>query len=257
MPRVDWEPRAMRYSMCFFPLIGLVIGLIIWGWLALAAWLDLGVLLRATGVLLVSLAVTGGIHMDGFADVVDAQSSHAEPERKRQILKDPHTGAFAIIGVAAYLLAYVALASELVAAPAGAGGAAAGAAAPGLPIPASWLLLCCLPWMSRCVAGLASVAFPRSSKGGMLAAFGGSADKKVTFAVLLAAWALGAAVMLAADHLVGGLVCASDLVVLAWLHRFARKEFGGMSGDLAGFLLQLSELVMLAVLVFATKVVML
>ena len=63
MPRVDWEPRAMRYSMCFFPLIGLVIGLIIWGWLALAAWLDLGVLLRATGVLLVSLAVTGGIHM--------------------------------------------------------------------------------------------------------------------------------------------------------------------------------------------------
>ena len=60
-----------------------------------------------------------------------------------------------------------------------------------------------------------------------------------------------------ADHLVGGLVCASDLVVLAWLHRFARKEFGGMSGDLAGFLLQLSELVMLAVLVFATKVVML
>ena len=107
MPRVDWEPRAMRYSMCFFPLIGLVIGLIIWGWLALAAWLDLGVLLRATGVLLVSLAVTGGIHMDGFADVVDAQSSHAEPERKRQILKDPHTGAFAIIGVAAYLLAYL------------------------------------------------------------------------------------------------------------------------------------------------------
>ena len=127
MPRVDWEPRAMRYSMCFFPLIGLVIGLIIWGWLALAAWLDLGVLLRATGVLLVSLAVTGGIHMDGFADVVDAQSSHAEPERKRQILKDPHTGAFAIIGVAAYLLAYVALASELVAAPAGAGAPAAGA----------------------------------------------------------------------------------------------------------------------------------
>lgn len=239
MPRVDWEPRAMRYSMCFFPLIGLVVGLLAWGWLSLCAWLGFGDLLRATGVPLIAVAVTGGIHMDGFADVVDAQSSHAESERKRAIMKDPHVGAFAVIGVAFYLLLYVALASELVDAR------------------ASWPLLCCLPWMSRCTSGLASVAFPRSGREGMLAAFGDSADKKASLVALLAEWVLGAAFLLHLSLPVGAVMCAMDLLTLVGMHRFARTQFGGMSGDLAGFLLQVAELTMLAGLAIAAKVVML
>ncbi|MGM3109725.1 adenosylcobinamide-GDP ribazoletransferase, partial [Bacillus cereus group sp. BC307] len=42
---------------------------------------------------------------------------------------------------------------------------------------------------------------------------------------------------------------------LAVLHPFARRNFGGMSGDLAGFFLQACELVMLACIVFAAKAV--
>ena len=95
MPRVDWREQSMRYCMCFFPLIGLVIGLCLWVWAWLCGALGFGSVLRGAGIALLPLAVTGGIHMDGFADVVDAQSSHAEPDRKRQILKDPHTGAWA------------------------------------------------------------------------------------------------------------------------------------------------------------------
>lgn len=238
MPGVDWEPDAMRYSLCFLPLVGLVVGLLTWGWLALSAWLGLGALLRATGVLLVSLAVTGGIHLDGFADVVDAQSSHADPQRKRQILKDPHTGAFALVGVATYLLTYVALASELVL------------------DPGTWPLLCCLPWMSRCLAGLASLVLPRSGNQGMLASFGGSADKRVACVVLVAEGVLGAIWLMGCHLLAGALVCLGGLACLAWLGRFARREFGGMSGDLAGFLVQVSEAVMLACLVVAARLVM-
>lgn len=45
--------------------------------------LSAGSLLRAAGVMLVPLAVTGGIHYDGFANVIDAQPSHVEPAHKR------------------------------------------------------------------------------------------------------------------------------------------------------------------------------
>ena len=239
MPRVDWREQSMRYCMCFFPLVGAVIGLCLWVWAWLCGALGFGSVLRGAGIALLPLAVTGGIHMDGFADVVDAQSSHAEPDRKRQILKDPHTGAFAIIGVASYLLLYAALATE---------------------VATGWracLLLACLHWMSRCTSGIATVAFPRSSKTGMLAAFGDSAHKRACLAVLAAEWLAGAAVMLWASLPVGAGMALACALALACLHRFAMTQFNGMSGDLAGFLLQVAELAMLACLVVLGRLVML
>lgn len=50
-----------------------------------------------------------GIHMDGFLDTTDARRSYQEPEKKLAILKDPHTGAFALIGLGVYLLWSVAV----------------------------------------------------------------------------------------------------------------------------------------------------
>jgi cobalamin synthase len=43
-----------------------------------------------------SVALTGAIHVDGFLDTCDAAFSGASPERRREILKDPHHGSFAI-----------------------------------------------------------------------------------------------------------------------------------------------------------------
>lgn len=62
---------------------------------------------------LIPVLITGGIHLDGFADTVDAMSSYAERERRLEILKDPHTGAFAIIGLCCYFLANVGIWSEI------------------------------------------------------------------------------------------------------------------------------------------------
>lgn len=42
------------------------------------------------------LLVTGGIHIDGFSDTMDALSSHAERQKKLEIMDDPHIGAFGV-----------------------------------------------------------------------------------------------------------------------------------------------------------------
>ena len=86
----------MRYAMCFFPVIGAVIGGLLSLWICLTGD-STGSLFRASVAVLIPLIVTGGIHLDGLLDTADALSSYKTMEEKLEILKDSHTGAFAII----------------------------------------------------------------------------------------------------------------------------------------------------------------
>ena len=61
MPQVEWSDENRKYSMCFFPLIGAVIGLILWGWLCLCDALKIGILLKGAVGAIIPLLVTGGI----------------------------------------------------------------------------------------------------------------------------------------------------------------------------------------------------
>jgi adenosylcobinamide-GDP ribazoletransferase len=114
MPQVEWKPENMRDTLAAFPLVGVLLGLVLAGWYALSEWLLFDQFLFAAGVALLPVLYTGGIHLDGFCDTGDALASRADTERKLEILKDPHVGAFAVIGVSAYLLAYFAFGTELI-----------------------------------------------------------------------------------------------------------------------------------------------
>ena len=237
MPHVQWKPESMRFMMCFFPFIGIVVGLFVVGWSWLCDTLGFGAVLRAAGFTLIPVIVTGGIHMDGFADTCDALASNSSPERRREILKDPHAGAFASIGVAAYLLAYAAFASE---------------------IGWSWqaaVLVAALHAASRCMSGLATILFPTSGHAGMLSMFHESGSGARVPIVLLVEFA-ACIVVMAFVHIPAAVaMVGAGLVCLAALFPFAKTQFGGMSGDLAGFFLQVAELAMIVALVVVSKVV--
>jgi len=236
VPQVEWREENMRYMMCFFPLVGVIIGLVLAVWTWLARTLGFGPVLFGAGLALLPILVSGAIHMDGFCDVIDAQSSHAAPERKREILKDPHTGAFAGIGIAIYIVAYVAFATEL---------------------EATWLTVGLLAGghvASRCLSGIGTLAYPTSASKGMLSMFHDSGKGRALIVLLIElvvcsifmgfVWAPGAVAML-----------GIALVCLILLYPFAKTQFGGMSGDLAGFFLQVAELCMVIALVLVVKVV--
>ena len=237
VPQFEWREENMRYMMCFFPVIGVVVGLLVAAWMWCSQAAGFGPFLRGAGIALVPVLVTGGIHLDGFCDVVDAQSSHAAPERKREILKDPHAGAFASIGVASYLVAYAAFASE---------------------IGCSWQAAVLVGGMhvaSRCMSGLATIMFPTSGHAGMLSMFHESGSGVRVPVVLLVELAICAVVMVVVDVPAGVAMLCAGLACLAALFPFAKSQFGGMSGDLAGFFLQVAELVMVVALVVVVKVV--
>ena len=236
MPQVEWREDNMRYLMCFFPAVGLAIGIALALWALLSGALGFGSVLYGAGLALIPVAVSGGIHLDGFCDVVDAQSSHASPERKREILKDPHSGAFAAIAVAAYLVSYTALASDI-------------------PMSARLVsVLACMHVASRCLSGIATVAFKLSSSTGMLSMFHESAESRRVLVVLFVEF-VASVVVMAVAYLPAIIMPCVGLLCLAALHPFAKRQFGGMSGDLAGFFLQVVELAMVCALVIALKVV--
>ena len=85
MPKAEWNEKNMKYMMAFFPLVGAAIGILLMGWGELAASVKMSRILFSCGVTLIPIAVTGGIHLDGFCDTADALSSHAAPEKKREI----------------------------------------------------------------------------------------------------------------------------------------------------------------------------
>lgn len=98
----DWNKENMKYTFCFFPFIGLVIGALSYlvGWAG--GKFGFNPSFVSAVLVLVPVMVTGGIHVDGLLDTSDALSSWQERERRLEILKDSHAGAFAVITACAF-----------------------------------------------------------------------------------------------------------------------------------------------------------
>ena len=86
IPSFEWDDKSKKYALCFFPLVGAVIGSVEYLWFFLAALLETPVLIGTAVATAIPFLITGGIHMDGFCDTVDALSSQASIERKLEIL---------------------------------------------------------------------------------------------------------------------------------------------------------------------------
>ncbi len=66
MPYVQWKEENMKYAMCFFPLVGLAIGIVMGAWMYLAKFLGIGNILFAGIATIIPVIISGGIHIDGF-----------------------------------------------------------------------------------------------------------------------------------------------------------------------------------------------
>ena len=231
VPHAAWDEKAMRRAVCFFPLIGAVIGALEVLWALLCERWMLSELLRGAVAFALPLLVTGGIHMDGFCDTVDALSSHQSRERKLEILKDPHTGAFAIIYGGVYLLcsfaAWCVLPCELV------------------PLAAVGFVL------SRTLSGWALANWQPAKKDGMLRTFSDAADQKAVNVSVGIYTVLCIAALLLLGGVYGALVLAANGLMLLIYRVVSHRAFGGVTGDLAGWFLQLAELSTVFLLAFA------
>ncbi len=255
VPQFEWKDEDMRYAMVFFPVVGVVIGALELVWLWIAEALHLTDLLQAVGMTILPILVTGGLHLDGLLDTSDALHSYQGKERKLEILKDPHIGAFAAIQLAVYLLVYTALAAEGI-------GTAQDNLATGMIGFHIWQYLGSVPiagvriapagliWgfgfiASRAMSGIAVVTYPSASGKGSLYQFASAASKQVTLLILVGVLMLSGFMVLWIHPILGICAIIACVVSAGWFAYMSRKQFGGITGDLAGWYLCMTELLIL------------
>ena len=228
VPQTNWDERSMQYSLCAFPFVGVVIALCGKGWDMLCTVISVPELMRGAGLCLLPVLLTGGIHLDGYADTWDALSSHTEVENRQKILKDPHLGAFAGIRLCVYFIASLALWTCLT--------------------EVRLFSLLGIYGLSRCLSGIALTVFPLRPGSGLARTFAEAAKRRQVRGILCIM-----ALFFAGLLVVGGgpLPCAAAVIVFLRYRRICERDFEGLSGDLAGWFVQTAEIWMLAMLILS------
>lgn len=235
VPRVEWTEDGMKYALCFFPVVGIAEGILFTGTWFLLDRFSFGPLFQAAVLTAIPVLVTGGIHVDGFLDTMDSISSWQPKERKLEILKDSHTGAFAIIGGILYFLLYAGGITEIhnlrAAALTGVGFV-----------------------LSRVLSAGSLSTLKSAKKDGLAYTFMSGAHIRRTRIALALELAAAVAAMVFIHPLPAAIMAA--LAAASWIYyrNMSYHQFGGITGDLAGFFLQSCELLMLYGAVITDKI---
>ncbi len=237
----EWSEENLRYSLPLLPAAGVLAGILSLLWLAAAEAVRLPLPARGAGLVFIPLLLTGGIHLDGYADTADAVACWGDAEKRRRVLKDPHIGAFAAIRTGAFLIGWYALCLSLIERLTG-------------PFPAACVLggIFCL---GRAFSALALIHAKQSAQPGLGAEFSRPSGGSGPLILLLFWCAVGAALLSPAGVAAAAVIACGATACLFCLRR-ADRLFGCFSGDLAGHAICVTEISMLFGLVVSLSILM-
>lgn len=223
-PYIEWDDDGVKNMMKFYPIIGLIVGGI-WSIVYyLISSLNVSIVLKSVIIMIVPFIITGMLHLDGFMDVCDAILSRRDKEEKLRILKDSATGAFAVISlVILFFLQFGGIYSIL-----------------DKKIPFYILIL--IPIVSRSSVAyyLLSRTTIKESTLGTYFKKGTNVHDRIIMIILLLAMFIMSFMLL---NLYGIVVVSSIIIGITWAVEKCKKEFGGISGDVAGFALVIGEII--------------
>jgi len=218
MPRIDVGAEDFATAIRFYPIVGLAIGALVSG----AGWL--GALVDpwtgACAALLIWIAVTGALHLDGLADLADGLgAAHGDRTRLLAVMADPHIGSFGVVTIASQMLAKLVLLHA---------------------VGANWALIL-VPFAARMGPLLWARLLPPLRPGGLGAAVAGAVRGRdlLGWGLLLALAAAVVPALVILPLLV--------LVVATWL----RRTLGGVTGDAHGAGIEIVETGLLVALAVA------
>ena len=212
----------MEYMMCFFPWIGGVIGLAFFGWAVLCEKFAVGTLCYALIAAAIPLIISGGFHVDGYMDTMDALHSYQSREKKLEILKDSHIGAFAAIMLVLYYLIDIAAISEI-------------------HTRKAVFAVAAVFFLARCLSGIAVVTLQPAKKEGLLYTFASGAQKEKVKRGLYLQLILCMGLMIIISKEYGVAAIIASLLSFLYFKKKSYKEFGGITGDTAGFFVTVCE----------------
>ncbi len=216
----DSRPEDLGRAAAWFPAVGLVLGALLVAARWALGWL-FPPLLAAALVVALWAALTGGLHLDGLADCGDGLLAAVPPARRLEIMRDPRLGTFGGLSLCLFILLKILAVAAL---PVG---------------PARLYALVLAPALARGLM-LLTVRQPSARPGGLGAAFA----LGLTPAGLLAAAGLPLVLVLLGGWRAAAAAGLALLVTLAVLG-LARRRLGGVTGDVFGLTVEMTELAVL------------
>lgn len=211
-PYRPWDENARDWMLVTLPLVGLVVGLL---WVGLAWGIGKAVpSVSAAAVAALPWLLSGFIHLDGYMDTCDAMLSWRPLEKRLEILKDSHTGAFAVVGLGLLMLF-------------------SHDAAKGI---SSLRPLLFVPVVSRCGSAF-SVLTLRPIGHSQYAEMKGQMPQRLVVVVLWLAAVAACALWLGRPAIALLIETGAYAAAMTWVYRTLK----GVSGDVAGFALAVSE----------------
>lgn len=245
-PNLEIGKGDMAKSAKAYPLVGFVIGLfLLLIFMGLNEILGFPMVPIAIFLVLAEVLLTGGLHLDGLMDCADGLFSYRPKDRILVIMKDSHLGANAAISLVSLILLKVALLVIVL---------------PDLP----WILVF-MPLVSRWVLVDLSLRYPYAGKSGSL---GGSIIEQIGF---LEFWVASVSTLLATAFTMAlGVVffrqtwlLVSIFAIVTWViaalvarlvANNAAKKIDGITGDVLGAALEISEVIVLFVGTIFTRI---
>lgn len=231
--QLPMEKFHITLMFAMLPVLGLLFGSV----MAASVWLlretaDVSSLLIGFAVVVIGIALSGGLHLDGLADTADAYFSYQDREKRLEIMGDPRIGAFGtmvlLLAIAGKII-IIAEAIEIV------------------PL----VLVLVIPVLSRIGLSALFSSTPSAKPNGLAAFFQQRSDQRI-----LQLTAIGGMIFLLAaaawlTTLWAALIFLMLLLVSLWLYRtWCLKNFGGVTGDLFGAYVEGVEILLWTSLLF-------
>lgn len=214
--------NRMSNSLVYFPAVGLLLGLFLAGMGCLLSYLNFE-RFSINIILVILLAIlTGGLHLDGLADTLDAFLSRKSKEEKLKIMHDSNVGAMGVLGIASVILLKIAFLSSVT-----------------TPLKYLSLMLACI--LSRWSLLFTMFLFPYARNEGKAKVFIEGINRKIFF------WAtIITLIFVVLIWRIKGLLLFLMIIPCAYtMGRFIKERIGGITGDTLGATNELIEVIAL------------
>jgi adenosylcobinamide-GDP ribazoletransferase len=224
---IAWEKRTIEWCLIFFPIVGFLVGALgfLQYWL-LITYTPFPVMFISLWIMFYLIAITGGIHIDGWMDCSDAFFSYRDKKRRLEIMDDPRVGSFAVLSVI-FLLAFRFLfLYEL--------------------FNQSFILgttgLLIIPVLTRGMVVFSLVKGKLAKNKGLAASFQKEVESNTAmWGIVVAISLVSMIAFFLSIHLYSVTLILASLVFLSLIYSFCLNQFGGINGDTLGALLEGGE----------------
>lgn len=222
-PNLVVDDETFGKSMSYFPLVGLIMGLTLAGAYYLLSFIFTP-LITAAFIIWLEVAISGGLHLDGFMDTMDGIYSGRSRERILEIMKDSRVGAHSVIAVVCLFLFKLVILTDFSSS-------------------SIFFILILTPMLARLTQPIGVTFFPYVRETGLAKTFNTYLDKKDLFKASL----ISLLVCIGLKGILGVFLFILTWIIALLINRYIASKIGGLTGDVYGAVTELTTVILLII----------